>query len=96
MTASDRLLVMAGLGSWVLAALSLSLLGWSFHAAFEIPTSLSNLLLIGALMLGLISTVMLFSRLARQGLLSLPLLSGFAGATLLAAFALVAAVKAVH
>jgi hypothetical protein len=96
MTTADRWLVVAGLGSWLLAGLSLWFLGWSFYSAWEVPTSISNWLLIAALILGIAATIMLITRIAKLGLLSLPLLAGFAGATLVTAFALLAALKVAH
>ena len=90
----DRLIVLTGFGSWLLTAASLSMRGWSLHAMTEPSfTSISNWLLVSALIAGVAAAALYLFRIFQLRLLSLSFLAGFSSAALLAAYMLVWALK---
>lgn len=90
----DTWLVVTGLGSWALFVASLVLSGgWILNSFPSLPTALSNWLFWGAAVAAVASTVLLFRYLIRSKLLSVPLVAGIAGASLLSVGIVLAAIK---
>ena len=93
-SSSHSLLVLTGFGSWVLFVASLVLSGgWVLSSFPSLPIALSNWLFLGAAVGAVASTVLFFRYLIHSKLLSVPLVAGIAGASLLSVGIVLAATK---
>ena len=87
-------LVFTGLGSWGLFVASLVLSGgWVLNTFPSLPIALSNWLFYGAAIAAVVSAILFFRFLNRSKLLSVPLVSGIAGVSLLSVGIVLAATK---
>ncbi len=89
----NTLLVIAGLGSWVLFLVSIAIGG------FDLLTNLvgmhtSNVLLLAALALAVIASGLMTKKLAELGALTLPMVSGILGMVLVATVVVLALLRA--
>jgi len=88
------LLVFTGFGSWALFVASLVLSGgWVLSSFPSLPITLSNWLFWGSAVAAVTSTVLFFRYLVHSKLLSVPLVAGIAGASLLSVGVVLAATK---
>lgn len=94
MSAKDATLSIAGLGSWIafLAALVTSKTGLLTEPTEPLlnPTTASNVLLLLALGLGLVSTVLVVNQILKVGGAKFPVFLAFAGAVLFCSLLLLA------
>ena len=90
MTRSDMVLTISGLGCWIAFSFSL---GTGSFGLFAVPTQAANAFLVLATLLALVSFVLLTRRLIKQQLLTLPIVSGLLGSTLLVTVLVLAIIR---
>jgi hypothetical protein len=89
----DLILTISGLGCWVAFLLSLN---FGSFDLFAVSTETSNALLLVAVLLALVALILLTRHLISSELLSLPIISGFLGSTLLATIFILAILRYVR
>ena len=89
----NTLLVIAGLGAWVLFLASIAIGGFDLLTNF-VGMHTSNLLLLAALILAVIASGLMTKKLAELGALTLPMVSGVLGMVLVATVVVLALLRA--